>query len=206
VFGELQADKTLATRVLRRLWPSRVAEVTKVCGMRFRAECRLAGKPFGDPFGVDVVFGEPIVDTPDVITADDVLGFAGIAPPTVRLYSVETHLAEKVHAYTLPRTRPNSRVKDLPDIALLAGAKVLEASQLRAAFEQTFTFRKTHDLPASLPLPSATWERPYAAMARSDDLPWPTLTDVTAVAKSFVDPILARSASGTWDQAEWRWV
>ena len=28
-------------------------------GMRFRAECRLAGKPYGDPFGVDAAFGDP---------------------------------------------------------------------------------------------------------------------------------------------------
>jgi hypothetical protein len=27
-------------------------------GMRFRAECLLAGRPFGDPFGVDVAFGD----------------------------------------------------------------------------------------------------------------------------------------------------
>jgi len=53
-------------------------------GLRFRAECRLAGKPFGHPFGVDVAFGDPILGEPDVVIADDVLGFAGIAPPTLR--------------------------------------------------------------------------------------------------------------------------
>jgi hypothetical protein len=52
--------------------------------MRFRAECRLAGKPFGDPFGVDVAFGDPILGVPEIVTADDVLGFAGIAPPKLR--------------------------------------------------------------------------------------------------------------------------
>ncbi len=83
---------------------------------------------------------------------------------------------------------------------------MIEASRLRAAFEQTFMFRKTHNLPASLPPPAAAWERPYASMARSDGLPWPTLADVTYAAKRFVDPVLAGSASGTWDQAEWRWV
>jgi Nucleotidyl transferase AbiEii toxin, Type IV TA system len=89
-------------------------------GMRFRAECRLAGKPYGGAFGVDVAFGDPIVAPPERIVADDVLGFAGIAPPSVPVYPVETHIAEKLHAYTIPRVRPNSRVKDLPDLALLA--------------------------------------------------------------------------------------
>jgi len=87
-------------------------------GLRFRSECRLAGKPFAQPFGVDVAFGDPILGQPDVLVADDVLSFAGIAPPTLRIYPIETHIAEKVHAYTMPRARPNSRVKDLPDLAL----------------------------------------------------------------------------------------
>ena len=30
-------------------------------GLRFRAECRLAGKIYGQPFGVDVAFGDPIL-------------------------------------------------------------------------------------------------------------------------------------------------
>lgn len=75
-------------------------------GLRFRAECRLAGKLYGQPFGVDVAFGEPMFGEPDVVVAQDVLAFAGIAPPTLRLFPVETHLAEKLHAYTMPRARP----------------------------------------------------------------------------------------------------
>jgi hypothetical protein len=122
-------------------------------GLRFRAECRLAGKPYGDPFGVDAAFGDPMVGPPEIVVAEDVLGFAGIAPPTLRIYPIETHIAEKLHAFTMPRARPNSRVKDLPDLALLASAGPLEAERLRAALEQTFTFRKTHALPAALPAP-----------------------------------------------------
>ena len=30
-------------------------------GVRFRAECRLAGKLYGQRFGVDVAFGDPIL-------------------------------------------------------------------------------------------------------------------------------------------------
>ena len=109
-------------------------------GRRFRAACRMAGKPYGQPFGVDVGFGDPMLGAPEVVTAEDVLGFAGIAPPTLRIYPIETHIAEKLHAYTLPRKRPNSRVKDLPDLALLASAQSLEAKRVRAALGQTFGF------------------------------------------------------------------
>jgi predicted nucleotidyltransferase component of viral defense system len=110
-------------------------------GLRFRAECRLAGKLYGQRFGIDVAFGDPILGQPEVMVAEDVLGFAGIAPPTLRLYPIETHLAEKLHAYTMPRARPNSRAKDLPDLALLASAQVIDARTLRAALKQTFDFR-----------------------------------------------------------------
>jgi hypothetical protein len=99
-------------------------------GLRFRAECRLAGKPYADPFGIDVAFGDPILGEPDVIVAEDTLGFAGVEPPTLRVYPVETHIAEKLHAYTLPRARPNTRIKDLPDIALLATSKSVDALNL----------------------------------------------------------------------------
>lgn len=80
-------------------------------GLRFRAECNLAGKLYGQPFGVDVAFGDPILGEPDIAMAEDTLAFVGIAPPRLRLYPIVTHIAEKLHAYTMPRARPNSRVK-----------------------------------------------------------------------------------------------
>lgn len=104
-------------------------------GVRFRAECSLAGKVYARPFGVDIAFGDPILGEPEVMIAEDTLAFAGIAPPTLRVYPVETHLAEKLHAYTMPRALPNSRVKDLPDLALIASAGTIEAGRLRAAIE-----------------------------------------------------------------------
>jgi predicted nucleotidyltransferase component of viral defense system len=175
-------------------------------GLRFRAECKLAGKLYGQPFGVDVALGDPILGEPEVVVAEDVLAFAGIAPTPLRLYPIETHIAEKLHAYTMPRRRPNSRVKDLPDIALLATAQAVDARRLRAALERTFTFRKTHPLPAVLPDPLSSWATPYAAMAREDQLVWPTLDDVTSAAKAFLDPVLAGDLDATWDPDTWVWT
>jgi predicted nucleotidyltransferase component of viral defense system len=174
-------------------------------GRRFRAECKLAGKLYGQRFGVDVAFGDPILSPPDVAVARDTLAFAGIAPPAVRLYPIETHVAEKLHAYTLPRARPNTRVKDLPDIALLATVQPLDATRLRAALAQTFQFRKTHPLPVMLPEPLRAWATPYAAMAHEDLLAWPTLDEVTRAAQQFLDPVLAGGLAATWDPASWRW-
>lgn len=92
-------------------------------GLRFRAECKLAGKVYGQPFGVDVAFGDPILGEPESVVAEDVLAFAGIAPPTLRLYPIETHLAEKLHAYCMPSfwisgwsaAGPSSNVRKSPE-------------------------------------------------------------------------------------------
>jgi hypothetical protein len=174
-------------------------------GLRFRAECKLAGKLYGQPFGVDVAFGDPILGEPDVVVAEDILAFAGIPPPRLRLYPIETHIAEKLHAYTMPRARPNSRVKDLPDLALLATAQTINAKRLRAALDQTFTFRKTHSLPVMLPDPLPAWVTPYAAMAREDQLAWSALDEVTKAAKAFLDPVLAGDLDAAWNPESWTW-
>lgn len=174
-------------------------------GQRFRAECRLAGKVYGQPFGVDVGFGDPIVGEPDVVTAEDTLGFAGVAPPTIRLYPIETHIAEKLHAYTMPRLRPNSRVRDLPDIALLATTRRLAANRVREALQKTFSFRGTHPLPAKLPAPLPAWSVPYVAMARENRLAWLSLDSVTEAAQSFLDPVLAGRLDAVWEPDRWEW-
>jgi hypothetical protein len=175
-------------------------------GLRFRAECRLARMLYGQAFGIDVAFGDPMLGEPEVVTGDALLSFAGIEPATLRLYPVETHIAEKLHAYTLPRATPSTRVKDLPDLALLGQAGAREAAKIREALEQTFTFRKTHPVPERLPDPPTEWEEPYAAMAAEDDLPWPTLSSVTAAARAFLDPMLAGEKGDRWSPETWTWA
>lgn len=170
-----------------------------------QAACRLADKPYGHPFGVDVAFGDPLVGDPQTVVADDMLAFAGIDPPTVRIYPIETHIAEKLHAYTMPRRRPNFRVKDLPDIALLASAQPIEAARLRAAIWQTFNFRGTHPVPTQFVAPPESWATPYAVMAASDNLAWATVHDVVDAVRAFLGPILNQTADGRWDPQRWRW-
>lgn len=170
-----------------------------------RRRCRLAGAIYGRPFGVDVAFGDPLVGEPDLLICDDLLGFAGIPPPTLLLYPVVSHVAEKLHALTLPRSRPNSRVRDLPDIALLATTGPIGGPKLRLALERTFEFRGTHPLPASVPAPPEFWEEPYAAMASTDELIWSSLGEVTQAVSEFLDPVLDSADCGTWEPEAWRW-
>jgi len=174
-------------------------------GYRYQAECHLAGKIYGQPFGVDVAFGDPMLGEVEVVTAADLLAFAGVAPPPLRLYPVETHLAEKLHAYTLPRERPNTRVKDLPDLALLGTIRSLDARSVRAALDRVFAFRRVQPLPARLPAPPADWAVPYARMAEQDGLPWRTLAEVEGAARGFLDPLLGEVTDARWEPASWSW-
>lgn len=174
-------------------------------GQRFVVTCYLGGEQYGNTFGVDVALGEPIVGAPEVIVAADRLDFIGVAAPKLRVYPLETHIAEKLHAYTLPRSGPNGRVKDLPDLALLAQVRPIRRAELRGALQQTFHFRAVHPLPSSFPDPPSMWEQPYAALARDNHLPWTTLVEVTAAARAFVEPALGDDAAAEWDPAAWAW-
>jgi hypothetical protein len=186
--------------------PEMMGDGLQYVGQRFRAECRLAGKVYGQPFGVDVAFGDPILGEPETIIAEDLLGFAGVPPPELRVYPVESHIAEKLHAYTLPRRLPNTRVKDLPDLALLAQTGPLDARRVRSALQQMFEFRATHPVPTRLPDPPAEWDAPYARMATDNELPWATLAEVVGATREFLDPVLGTTAGALWEPRSWAWA
>jgi hypothetical protein len=173
-------------------------------GLRFRVQGQLAGKAYGVPFGLDVGFGDVLTEPPEMIDGSDFLAFVGVQRARHRVYPCVVHIAEKLHAYTLPRKRENSRVKDLPDIALLAQVGRLDADRLRAALQATFAFRKTQPLPSSLPAPPSSWEPVYERMAREDELPWRTLAELLVAVRAFIDPVLS-GATGTWEPERWSW-
>lgn len=172
-------------------------------GRRYRARAMLAGKVYGSSFGVDVAFAEPMAGEVEVVEGSRFLAFVGVEPSLFRVYPLETHIAEKLHAYTMPRPRPNSRVKDLPDIALLGKARVVEASCIRVAIERTFAHRGTHGVPEAVPQPPASWAPVYERMARIDQLPWPNIDELGVAVAAFLDPVLA-GTEGTWDPGTWR--
>jgi len=182
-----------------------IDEAARYEGRRFRVSPFLGEKPYVGHFGVDVITGGPMLRGPDEVHAVDVLDFAGIAPPKVQVLAVETHIAEKLHAYTVPRKTPNSRVKDLPDIALLATTTAMRAEELRRALTITFNHRGTHAVPSKFPDPRPDWAEEYARMAAENTLPWTNLSQVTAAARAFVEPVLNSAGELAWNPETWRW-
>ena len=174
-------------------------------GHHFRIHCRLGGQTYLH-FPVDVVFGGAMLGAASTVEYRDDLSFVGIPPPQVKLLPVATHIAEKVHAYTLPRPTTNFRVRDLPDMALLATVgEPLALSTIRDALSLTFKARNTHSIPASLPLPPPSWERDYVALAVENELIWTSITEVFAAVRGFVEPALAEGYDATWNPNGWLW-
>lgn len=76
--------------------------------VRIKVTTRLAGSEFVS-FHLDVSAGDALVGRATVMPGPDYLRFAGIPPIAFPVYPVVQHLAEKLHAYTLPRERVPAR-------------------------------------------------------------------------------------------------
>lgn len=159
-------------------------------GARYPVEARMDARIF-TRFHLDIGIGDVVIKPLETVACQDWLGFAGIQGPTVKMIPREQQLAEKLHAYTLPRNSANSRVKDLVDLALLIGSGGLEKQKIVDALRLTFERRGTHDLPADLLPPPADWTIPFQALAEECGLS----TDVAAVfagVREFLEKVLAR--------------
>jgi hypothetical protein len=133
------------------------------------------GRIFED-LTVDIGLADPWLGQPQALTAPALLSFAGIKPATVRAISLEQHLTEKVHAYTKRYgNRESNRVKDLVDMALMLSGSRIGDDVLTQTLREVFSARGTHEVPAALPPPPASWRAAYPHLA--DGLPIPQTSD-----------------------------
>lgn len=138
-------------------------------GARYAVESRLDGRIFAR-FHVDVGIGDVIMEPTDTIFTRNWLAFAGIAPASVPMITLEQQFAEKIHAYSVPRSRPNSRVRDLVDLYLLAESRAIDRPRCLDALRRTFERRATHEAPIELTPPPPEWTRPFRAMAEECEI------------------------------------
>jgi hypothetical protein len=139
-------------------------------GARFPVIARMDGRIFAR-FHIDIGVGGGILDPVEIRQGRDWLGFAGIAPPTLRVLSKEQQFAEKLHAYTMTdRPATNSRAKDLVDMALLIRDLQLDPERAKEAVELTFSRRDSHPLSSVLSEPPLNWARPFAELATETKL------------------------------------
>jgi hypothetical protein len=139
-------------------------------GWRVPVEARLAGRQFAKVI-LDVVLRMQAVGGTERLPLPGALVFAGLAPTDVAVIDRDQHFAEKLHALTrVYFGRPNSRVKDLPDLLLLIEDGLQPSSDLLAAVRRVFAVRATHEVPADLPDPPVDWAGRYAELAANLDL------------------------------------
>jgi hypothetical protein len=145
--------------------PSMDLDAAPYGGSRFPVEAQMAGRRFAS-FHLDVSAGDVLREPFEILEGKDWLGFAGIAKAKLPAISREEQFAEKLHAFTLPRTgRPNTRVKDFVDMVLLFDSGKMDQARLGENIKATFRRRATHDVPASLPQPQAAWEPTFTELA-----------------------------------------
>lgn len=180
----------------------RVAGTT---GNRFHCTCSIGGRLFAE-FGIDAVAETPFVGEVTAVPGSDWLSFAEIPRPTFDVYPLATQIAEKLHALTQPRSRPNTRDRDLPDLALLARmSDGIAAPLVRSAVDLTFQHRSSHDVPTELGDVPADWAARYVRLAQEHALEWRTFEEAITAARLFIDPLLNGSAVGAWSAERSRW-
>jgi hypothetical protein len=134
--------------------PSRHLTNAVYGGCRFSIDAEMSNRLF-TRFTLDVSIGDGWIDVQDTLQPRDWLSFAGIPPLRFPATTIEQQLAEKIHSYTQPRQKQNSRVKDLVDIVLLTRNFKINKEQMADSLQRTFKLRKTHPLPRELSAPPA---------------------------------------------------
>ena len=132
-------------------------------GSRHIISTVVANRPF-IKFDLDVG-ADFLIDQTEKFQGTNWLEFCDIAAPIISMISEEQQFAEKLHSYTLPRDRINTRTKDLVDMLLLIKLNNKMPQRFQHSLERVFKARNTHFLPPSLPEPPIFWQKHFEVMA-----------------------------------------
>lgn len=154
-------------------------------GWRFEVNARLGGQTFAR-VRLEVVARADEITKTRRVDLPGVLDFVGLPTHKVEIVDPEQHFAEKMHALT--RTygdRPNSRVRDLPDLVLLIEDGLQPTPGLRDVVAHVFAERATHGLPRVLPEPPVSWRDDYSGAAGDMDVSARTLDAAMDLVRGF---------------------
>ena len=174
-------------------------------GLRFVVVARVSGTELVR-FKVDVSSADAVVGELESYFSDPVLERLGFRRSRFPVYPVNQHLAEKLHALTLPRDVENTRARDLVDLAWFIRNFTFRSDTLAIACIATFERRNTHPWPPVIDVPPDSWTRPYGVWRAELDLAEPTPVAAAAALRSFLEPVYFGVAGRSWDPAarEWR--
>lgn len=192
------------------------AEADGQAGRKARFEVYI-GTTKVNVIGVDLVVVHQPVGAPVARTLRAGFEVEGISDwPTVLLYPIEDHVADKICAMLErhgEKNTPSGRYRDLVDLVLIILREEIDGEQLRAVLHGEVARRQglgiVIELPTAFSVPDpTTWEPGYAKQARlaaglSDE--FHTLGPAEALAAVFIEPLLERRSSGTWDPTRRSW-
>ncbi len=174
-------------------------------GLRFVVVARLAGTEVVR-FKVDVSAADVVVGELEAYPSDPVLARLGFERARLPVYPIDQHVAEKLHALTLPRDVENTRARDLVDLAWFMRHFTFQSEPLARACVATFERRSTHPWPPVIEVPPESWARPYAAWRAELDLDDPTPAATAFSVRWFLQPVFAGLRGLTWDPAAQEWT
>ena len=127
-----------------------------------------------------------------------------------RAYPLVDHVADKVAAtYECHGAEqvPSTRYRDVVDLVSIVTGASVSAGEQRLALESEFR-RRGLTLPSSFDVPDRSlWEPGYAAEARRSLLTvGRTLDEALAIVRPFLDPLLDRTAVGSWNRGVHAWL
>lgn len=214
--GLVEADMTLREALALDLgdWftfdAGRSRQMTAgVMGLTIAVTARIGIREW-ERFNVDLV-GEAarMTGEPEVVPALARIDLAELRQPGYRVWPLADHVADKLAATfaTYGRSnQPSTRVKDLIDLVVLAHCAHMSADDAIAAIRAQAS-RREIVLPGRFDIPDLDhWSRHYPIEARRvRGLTEQTLGDAVSIVRIFVDPILAATASGSWDPVTLCW-
>jgi hypothetical protein len=163
-------------------------------------------------FHVDIVVGTAISGAPEIAEPLTPLHVDGLVRPFYRVFPVADHLADKLCAITETHQRADgsvmasTRVKDLVDVALMAGSQSVRGPALRRAL-LTGAAHRGMTLPPRFEVPDLdAWRTGYLRRAADAPAPVPSFRQAADVAGRLFDPVLAGPVDGSWDPQASRWL
>lgn len=162
-------------------------------------------------FHVDVVVATVMTGRPDLVAPLTPLAIDGLQRPAYQVFPLADHIADKVCAVLETHPGPDgtvhvsTRVKDLVDLALIAGSQSVDGRALRVAVTTGAAFRGLV-LPDRLSIPDVpVWRRGYPRRAAEAGQAVPGFDDAVHLVQALVDPVLAGAEVRMWDPRHGRW-
>ncbi|GLY31537.1 nucleotidyl transferase AbiEii/AbiGii toxin family protein [Kineosporia sp. NBRC 101731] len=173
-------------------------QITAFCGVARR-----------DSFGVDQVAGSLMTASPELRVAETPLQISGLVPPTLHLYPVVDHVADKLCATEAIYGSGNtsSRVRDLVDLVVFARTQKVLGEDLYVAIKAERAHRELpHKDQLIIPDP---WRATYLPLARrtprcSNHQNFDSACELVA---TFLEPAMTGEArTKVWEPAISEWL